>query len=334
MVTMPSPSDRGDLTGLHHVTAVTGEARENLSFYTQQLGMRLVKKTVNQDDTAAYHLFYADAHGSPGTDLTFFDWPNTRQRRHGHGTIGATFLRVRGVDTLEWWARRLTGAGLQREEIVHRAGRATLRFCDPEDQVITLVDDAGEAGGAPWERSPVPPERAISGLGPILLIQAALDPTAAFLTSVLGFRESGRYTDRLTQLEGSVVGEVEVFVFAMGGGGTGAEVHVAVVPGATRGLVGRGGVHHVAFRTPDDERHKGWQAHLARLGVGVTPVIDRFYFRSLYFREPGGVLFEIATDGPGFTADEPQESLGERLALPPFLEPHRSQIEAGLVPLS
>jgi glyoxalase family protein len=329
---MPTLADRGALSGLHHVTAVTGDARGNLSFYTQQLGMRLVKKTVNQDDTSAYHLFYADAHGSPGTDLTFFDWPNTRPRRHGYGTIGATSLRVTGTDTLAWWARRLTGAGVQCEDVADRAGRASLRFRDPEDQVITLVDDGGQAGGTPWEHSPVPPERAVQGLGPILLTQAILDPTATFLTSVLGFRESGRFTDSLTQPDGAAA-QSEVFVFSTGEGGSGAEVHVAIAPKSGRGLVGRGGVHHVAFRTPDDEQHTAWQAHLARLGVGVTPVIDRFYFKSLYFREPGGVLFEIATDGPGFTADEPKESLGERLALPPFLEPHRGPIEAGLVPL-
>lgn len=327
---MPVLQERGELTGLHHVTAVTGNARENLAFYTQQLGMRLVKKTVNQDDTSAYHLFYADAHGSPGTDLTFFDWPNTRPRRHGPGTIGATALRVNGTTTLEWWSRRLNAAGLERDDVTDRAGRASLRFRDAEGQVLTLVDDGGEPGGTPWEHAPVPPEHAIRGLGPILLTEASLDPTGAFLTSVLGFREEGRYADLLPD---SGEKQVEVFVFATGGGGAGAEVHVALAPGMARGLVGRGGVHHVAFRVPDDDRHVAWQHHLAQIGVGVTPVIDRFYFRSLYFREPGGVLFEIATDGPGFAADERPEALGESLALPPFLEPHRAEIEATLAPL-
>jgi glyoxalase family protein len=329
---MPVLHDRDELTGLHHVTAVTGDARANLSFYTQQLGMRLVKKTVNQDDTSAYHLFYADARGTPGTDLTFFDWPNTRARRHGPGTIGATGLRVAGTATLEWWARRLDAAGLARDDIIDRNGRASLRFTDPEDQVLTLVDDGGQEGGIPWEHSPVPPEHAVRGLGPILLTETALDPTASFLTSVMGFREAGRYSDVMPELAAGA-GPVEVFVFAVGSGGTGAEVHIAIAPGTPRGLVGRGGVHHVAFRVADDERHTAWQHHLAQLGIGVTPVIDRFYFRSLYFREPGGVLFEIATDGPGFAADERPEALGESLALPPFLEPHRAEIEAGLAPL-
>jgi glyoxalase family protein len=325
------PQEHGPLSGLHHVTAVTGEARSNLSFYTQRLGMRLVKKTVNQDDTSAYHLFNADSRGSPGTDLTFFDWPNTRPRRHGPGTIGSTALRVGSESSLEWWAARLDETGVPREEIVRRADRATLRFHDPEDQVITLVNDGGESGGVPWNRSSVPVEHAVRGLGPITLAEGALDPTGEFLVSVLGFREAGRYTDRIGDEENETVAVVTVF--ATGAGGAGAEVHVAVANGMHRGLVGRGGVHHVAFRTPDDERHRAWHRHLSSLGVGVTPVIDRFYFRSLYFREPGGVLFEIATDGPGFTADEPEESLGEHLALPPFLEPLRDRIEAGLVPL-
>lgn len=327
-----TPKDHGSLSGLHHVTAVTGDVRSNLSFYTEQLGMRLVKRSVNQDDTSAYHLFYADANGSPGTDLTFFDWPNTRPRRHGPGTIGSTWLRVRSEDSLDWWAARLDESGVRRQEVVQRGGRATLRFRDPEDQVITLINDEGEPGGVHWDQSPVPAENAIRGLGPVTVTEMSLDPTAAFLVSVLGFREAGRYTDRIGG--GGDESVAEVTVFATGPGGVGAEVHVAVVEGMHRGLVGRGGVHHVAFRTPDDEHHVAWQSHLASLGLGVTPVIDRFYFRSLYFREPGGVLFEIATDGPGFTADEPRESLGERLALPPFLEPQRERIEAGLVPLS
>jgi glyoxalase family protein len=314
------------------VTAVTGQARENLEFYTGQLGMRLVKKTVNQDDTSAYHLFYADAKGSPGTDLTFFDWPNTRPRRPGPGAIAATGLRVNGTSSLQWWGRRLDGAGIRRDDITDRGGRASLRFTDFEDQTLVLFDDGGEAGGTPWEESPVPAEHAIRGLGPILLAEHTLDPTAAFLTTVMGFREAGRYTEVLPELSGNG-SPLEVFAFAVGPGGAGAEVHVVPTRGAARGLVGRGGVHHVAFRVSDDAQHLAWQQHLARLGVGVTPVIDRFYFRSLYFREPGGVLFEIATDGPGFAADEPQEALGEQLALPPFLEPHREEIEARLAPL-
>lgn len=326
-----TPKDHGSLSGLHHVTAVTGDVRSNLNFYTGQLGMRLVKRSVNQDDTSAYHLFYADANGSPGTDLTFFDWPNTRPRRHGPGTIGSTWLRVGSEESLAWWGKKLGESGVQRETVAQRGGRATLRFRDPEDQVITLVNDEGEPGGVPWEQSPVPEVHAIRGLGPVTLTEIALEPTAAFLVTVLGFREAGRYADRIGDDGSESVAEVTVF--ETGAGGVGAEVHVAVVGGMHRGLVGRGGVHHVAFRTPDDEHHIAWQRHLASLGAGVTPVIDRYYFRSLYFREPGGVLFEIATDGPGFAADEPVDSLGERLALPPFLEPQREQIEAGLIPL-
>lgn len=326
-------TDHGLLHGLHHVTAVTANVRANLAFYTTTLGMRLVKRSVNQDDTSAYHLFYADAVGSPGTDLTFFDWPETPPRRHGPGTIGSTALRVGSRASLEWWSERIDDAGLHREEITERGGRATLRFSDPERQVLTLVDDGGLPGGVPWSAGGVPAEHSIRGLGPITLTEASLDPTGDFLTGVLGFAESGRYTDVVADESRDVAHEVEVIVFATGEDGAGAEVHVALVRGVPRGSVGHGGVHHVAFRTPDDEAHRAWREHLARAGVRVTPVIDRFYFRSLYFREPGGVLFEIATDGPGFAVDEPPGTLGERLALPPFLEPQREEIEANLVPL-
>jgi glyoxalase family protein len=311
------------LHGIHHVTAVTGHAAGNLAFYTQVLGLRLVKKTVNQDDVSAYHLFYADAAGHPGTDLTFFDWPQAIRRRPGTGTISATGLRVPAA-ALDWWVERFETNCVASEGIAERAGRRTLAFTDPEGQRLQLIADTAD-GGTPWSGSPVPAEMAIRGLGPVTLTVSRLDPTERTLTEAMGFQPAGEYA---APEDGQAVR-----VYAVGSGGPGAEVHVAERPTEPYGAVGIGGVHHVAFRTPDDAEHRAWQQRLAAAGLHPTPVIDRYYFRSIYFREPGSVLFEVATDGPGFAADEDLEHLGERLALPPFLEPRRAEIVAGLRPL-
>jgi glyoxalase family protein len=321
------------LEGLHHVTAVTGDAGGNVNFYTQVLGMRLVKKTVNQDDVSAYHLFYADEAGHAGTELTFFDWPDAGPRRDGTGTIAAIALRVPDRESLTWWEQRFAELGVAHGAIEERAGRATLPFTDPEGQRLELVAPAvgevGVPGGTPWAGSPVPAERQIRGLHAVRLAVARLDPTDRVLTETLGFRQAGNYT--LPAQGGSP--ERHVTIFQVANGGPGTEVHLEERPDLRRGRVGIGGVHHVAFRTPNDEQHEAWQERVADAGLNVTPVIDRFYFHSIYFREPGGVLFEIATDGPGFATDEDPAHLGERLALPPFLEPYRARIEAGLRPL-
>lgn len=314
------------LAGLHHVTAVTGDISLNVAFYTQVLGLRLVKKTVNQDDVSAYHVFYGDEVGSPGTELTFFDWPHVGPNLPGTGTISAIALRVSGRAALDWWARRLAALGIAHVGVVERSGRAVLAFADPEGQRLELVDDGGPPGGRPWRDSPVPPEMAIRGLHAVSIAVARLAPTVRLLTDVLGFRQAGEYA-------AADDAAWRVLVFESGAGGPGAEVHVAERPDLGRGVVGIGGVHHVAFRTPDDDEHRRWRQRLALAGVAVTPIIDRYYFRSLYFREPGHVLFEIATDGPGFATDEDVAHLGERLALPPFLEPRRAAIEAGLRPI-
>lgn len=323
------------LGGLHHVTAVTGHAAENVTFYTQVLGLRLVKKTVNQDDVSAYHLFYGDEAGHAGTELTFFDWPDAGANRAGHGTIAAIAMRVPDRAAIEWWERRFADYGVSHQLIQQRAGRATLPFSDPEGQRLELVAPAeGEeqpvAGGTPWAGSPVPPEYQIRGLHAVRLIVARLDPTVSVLTETMGFQQAGEYTLAADQ-NGP---DRPVVIFQVGAGGPGTEVHLEARSDLRRGAVGIGGVHHVAFRTPNDEEHHTWRERLARAGLGVTPIIDRFYFHSIYFREPGGVLFEIATDGPGFATDEDAAHLGERLSLPPFLEPYRPQIEAGLRPLS
>jgi glyoxalase family protein len=313
------------LRGIHHVTAVTGRAPANVAFYTQVLGLRLVKKTVNQDVTSSYHLFYGDEVGHPGTEMTFFDWPDVPRHIAGAGDVSAVTFMVPDRAALEWWLRHFVTQGVQHREIEQRDGRSVLPFLDPEGQRLELV--TGERKDTtPWRESPVPPEVAIRGFGAVTLVVEALEPSARFLTDVLGFRRAGEY--RFPDNESR-----RALIFETGDGGLGTEVHLEERPDLPPARVGIGGVHHVAFRTPNDEEHRSWRQALARAGVGVTPVIDRYYFRSIYFREPGGVLFEIATDGPGFTADEDVQHLGQELSLPPFLEPHRAEIEAALEPL-
>ncbi len=310
------------LTGIHHLTAISANAPQNHAFYTQVLGMRLVKKTVNQDDTSAYHLFYADAEASPGTDLTFFEWPVPRERRGTHAII-RTALRVSGRETLDYWASRLDAHQVARGDIHERDGRLSLDFEDPEGQRLTLVDDGGDGEAHPWDRSPVPAERQIRGLGPITISVPNPDPTDLVLTRVLEMRKARTYRE----------GDVDVHVYEMGPGGAGAEFHVAVEPHLQPAQQGAGGVHHVAFRTPDIAQYNAWAERLASIRLPSSGPVDRFYFRSLYFREPNGILIEIATDGPGFAVDEPKATMGESLALPPFLESKRAAIEAGLKPL-
>jgi glyoxalase family protein len=312
--------------GIHHVTAVTAKASQNVAFYTQTMGMRLVKKTVNQDDVSAYHLFYADALGSPGTDLTFFDWPQMDRNRNGAGSIVRTALRVGNRQALEWWQQQFDEKGITHGGIIEEGGQTLLRFLDPEGMELELVDDQGVPGGQHWEHSPVPEEAGIKGLHSVALMVRELEPTEMVLKEVMGFRQVREY-----YTEGD--SERRTVVYESGEGGPGTEVHIEAGGHLRPGSLGAGGVHHVAFRTPDDAEQEAWRDRLLQVGLNVTPVIDRFYFKSIYFRIPGGILFEIATDGPGFHADEDIEKLGERLALPPFLEPRRESIEAQLKPL-
>ena len=320
----------GALTGLHHVTAITGSAPANVRFYTRTLGMRLTKKSVNQDDVTAYHLFYGDAVASPGSELTFFDWPHATPRRGGPGTVASTGLRVGSEQALEWWAGRLTSADVTHRDIADENGRATLRFLDPEGQSLLLVDDRGLANGVTWDTGEIVPEHGVKGLGPATIEVADPRAMTSFLTDVLGFRPVNEY---VTQTSPDVAAETTIRVFATADGDVDAQLHLAVRPDAPRGRFGRGGVHHVALRTPTEVTHAAWRERIDDAGFQVTPVIDRFYFRSIYFMTPSGVLFEIATDGPGMTAHEPFEHLGERLSLPPFLEARRAEIEKGLIPL-
>ena len=309
------------LHGIHHLTAVTADAPGNFAFYTGVLGMRLVKRTVNQDDVSAYHLFYADAQGSPGSDLTFFDWPAARERR-GSNSVVRVALRVAGAAALEYWLARFDALDVAHGPLGEVDGRATLAFEDPEGQRLALVDDGGAGPAHPWHRSPVPPPHQIRGLGPITMSVPSLAASERFVTDILGMRAARRY-----EADGA-----PVQVYAMGGGGPAAELHIRLDPQLGPAQPGAGGVHHVAFRVPD-AAYDGWVERYDRLGVRSSGPVDRYYFRSLYAREPGGVLFEIATDGPGFATDEPLDALGERLALPPFLEPRRAAIERGLKPL-
>lgn len=317
------------LTGIHHLSAITSKIAQNHAFYTGALGMRLVKKTVNQDDVSAYHLFYADGIGSPGSDLTFFDFPAVRER-FGTRSIVRTGLRV-PVDSLPYWKDWLTQLKVSHGEIVERDGRPIIEFSDGEGQRLTLVGDAQAAAPNAWAKSPVPAEHQIRGLGPITISVPALGPTQNVLEELMNMRHAREYTGDASDGSDSTS---SVHVFEMGPGGAAAELHVAVEPQLPRTNPGAGGVHHVAFRVPTIAEYNQWAKRLEDFGARSSGPVDRFYFKSLYFREPGGILFELATDEPGFSADEPQETMGQRLALPPFLEPHRAEIEGGLKPLS
>jgi glyoxalase family protein len=309
------------LHGIHHLTAITADAKANHHFYTAILGLRLVKKTVNQDDVSAYHLFYADGEATPGTDLTFFEWPVPPESR-GSRAITRTAFRVAGGAALEFWQARFVAHGLAHGAIEAIDGRLTLGFEDHEGQRLALIDDGGAGPAFPWARSPVPAEFQIRGLGPIELTVPDLAPTERFVTLIYGMRKARDYARNGRPIH----------VFAMGEGGAGAELHVLVDPALAPARQGAGGVHHVAFRARDDE-YGAWVARYAELGLPSSGPVDRFWFKSLYVREPNGILFEIATDGPGFTADESLERLGETLSLPPFLAHRRAEIEAGLAPL-
>jgi glyoxalase family protein len=313
-----------DLLGIHHLTAVSARIRDNHRFYTKTLGMRLVKRSVNQDDVSAYHLFYADALGSPGTDLTFFDWDVARETR-GSRSITRTCLRVSGLGSLEFWLRHLAEYSGVTGEIVERDGRLTLDFEDPEGQRLSLVDDEGAGEAHAWNRSPIPAEYQVRGLGPIVMSVPDLGPTDAVLREVANMRPVREYPhpDDARHV---------VHVYAMGPGGPHAELHVAVQPDLRPGRPGAGGVHHVAFRTPDAD-YDAWADRLNTLGMPNSGKVDRYWFRSLYFREPNGVLFEIATEGPGFAVDEDAATLGEKITLPPFLETRREAIVKHLKPI-
>ncbi|GMA61727.1 ring-cleaving dioxygenase [Alicyclobacillus fastidiosus] len=316
-----------ELMGIHHLTAVSSRIRENYQFYTTVMGLRLVKRSVNQDDVSAYHLFYSgDRRGVPGNDLTFFDWDIPREER-GTRSITRTYLRVHGESALSWWADWLRDKGVKQNPIENIDGRATLLFEDPEGQRLALVDDGGRGDAhEAWERSVVPAENQIRGQGPIMISVPELRYTDMVLTTVMSMRQVRQYAHPENAKH-------TVYVYEMGPGGPHAELHVAVQPELPVAQLGAGGVHHVAFRTPNETEYHEWIQRIQSYRIPNSGEVDRYWFCSLYFREPNGILFEIATDEPGFAVDEDPESLGEKIVLAPFLEPRRAEIVANLKPL-
>lgn len=311
------------LNGLHHVTAVSAEIANNVNFYTQVLGLRLVKKSVNQDDVSAYHLFYADKVGSPGTDMTFFDWPHIGPNIRGTDSIAGTAFRVPSHHALEFWVKRFDDLEVAHGEIMDFSGRELLPFEDPEGQQLYLVNDRGaEFEGEIWQRPDIPDEYALRGFYSTIFSIQSIDQLDMIFTDILNFER--------VETVAWIDGESSASIYTTNQGGPGSEIWLLEQPRLGRGRLGAGGTHHVAFRVKDFETQKKWHTHLTGAGLSVSSLIDRFWFRSIYFRVSNGILFEIATDGPGFDIDEAPESLGEKLVLPPFLEERREEIEAGL----
>ena len=305
--------------GLHHITVIAGPAQENLDFYAGILGMRLVKRSINQDDPGTYHLFYADAAGHPGTDLTFFPWAHLAPPRLGHGLAVEIGLEV-PRDSLDWWGVRLQRYGFTAEAIETRFGDRVLPLSDPHGVRLALTESARALPRVfePWQGSPIPVAQQIRGLYGGRLWEREHAPTARFLTGALGFRELGRE------------GEWTRYGFDEASG----VVDIRETPGERRGAWGVGAVHHLAWTVEDLDEELAIRAQIEAAGGHATEVIDRFWFKSVYFKEPGGVLFELATRGPGFAVDEDPSHLGESLVLPPWYEPSRTEIERVLPPLS
>ena len=300
------------LPGIHHVTAITSDAQRNVDFYAGLLGLRFVKKTVNFDDPGSYHLYYGDELGRPGSVMTFFVWPGAGRGRQGPGQVTATAFAI-PPGSLAWWAERLRGSSV-RTAAEARFGDEVLAFADPDGMRLELVAPARADPREPWAGGGVPAEHAIRGFHSVTLTLIGHEETARMLTAILGFRPAAADAGRDRFATGEVGGVVELLS----------------LPDAPSGVTAVGTVHHVAWRTPDDAAQLAWREELLRAGHDVTPVLDRQYFHSIYFREPGGVLFEIATDLPGFTVDEPEERLGSTLRLPPRLEPLRQELEGRL----
>jgi catechol 2,3-dioxygenase-like lactoylglutathione lyase family enzyme len=305
------------LSGLHHVTAITSNAQTNIDFYCGVLGLRLVKVTVNFDDPTSYHLYYGDALGQPGTIMTFFVWPGASRGRVGPPALTATSFAI-PEGALPFWAARLAEHGVVTKRAVARFGEDVLGFEDLDGMALEFVATPTPGGGATMD-GPIPAENAIRGFHGVTVSEEGYEKTARLLSDVMGFRTDGHEGNR--------------FRYRTGAGAFASVVDLLCVPDARHGTLGAGIVHHVAFRTPDDVQQREWRSRIAGLGYNVSPVMDRQYFRSIYFREPGGVLFEIATDLPGFAADEPADRLGTKLMLPPQFERHRSELEAKLPPV-
>jgi glyoxalase family protein len=306
------------LTGIHHVTAIASDPQRNLDFYTSVLGLRLVKLTVNFDDPGTYHFYFGNATGAPGSILTFFPWVGMRRGTVGSGQVSATAFAV-APDSLDYWQSRLAAAGVSLRDAGLRFGERVLAFADPDGMPLELIGVAGLEPAGAWTGEDVPAAHAIAGFhGATLLVDEAA-PTAALLTE-MGLTAAGVEGDRAR------------YTFA--GQGPGRAVDVVAVRDGLIGRMGAGTVHHIAWRTPDDAQQEAWRRQLAAAGAGVSPVMDRSYFHSIYFREPNGILFEIATDPPGFATDETPDHLGEALRLPPWMDSQRAEAERRLPALT
>ncbi len=303
------------IPGIHHVTAIAGDPQANIDFYASVLGLRLVKLTVNYDDPSTYHLYFGDEQGHPGTILTFFPWPGVPKGQKGSGQAVDTSFSI-PEKALDYWTGRLKAHRVPFEGPFGRFDERVISLSDPDGLSLELVSGASSAKDRLWEMGPVQSEYAIRGFHHVTLSEKESGLTATLLTETMGFRSLGREGDKVR--------------FETGNGGPGAIVDLLVQPGRPRGLISVGTTHHVAWRTPSDGEQRDWREAIAEAGLNVTPIIDRRYFHSIYYREPGGVLFEIATELPGFTVDQPVEELGTRLVLPPWLEPSRTEIESHL----
>lgn len=307
------------ILGIHHVTAIASDPQQNIDFYTGVLGLRLVKVTVNFDDPHTYHFYYGDRVGSPGSVLTFFPWPHSPPGLKGTGQVTTTSFLI-PQDSLPYWRERFRANNVRVGELEHlfKTGEEGLIFYDRDDLKLGLIVSESSSGDTfvPWEKAPIPEKHAIHGFHGVTLSEEGYERTASLLKDAMGFKLADEEGDQ--------------FRYEVGTGGASTYVDVLCQPALPRGEVLAGTIHHVAFRTPDDDQQKAWRQELVKLGLNITPVIDRQYFHSIYFREPGGVLFEIATDPPGFAIDESEEELGTSLKLPPWLERSRKHIEAAL----
>ena len=307
------------IAGLHHVTAIASDPQRNLDFYVGLLGLRLVKRTINFDDPGTYHFYFGDARGMPGTILTFFPWPGARRGHRGIGQVEATAFAI-SPDSVRYWLDRFKEQHVAAEKAPARFGEEVIRFTDPDGLLLELIGTNSQAKIEPWTNSPVPAEHSLRGFHSVSAALEGYERTAKLLTESFSYRlvqESGnrfRFT-------------------APSDAGPGRTVDLLCVPDGRAGNVAAGSVHHIAFRAKDDAEQLQWRESLVELGYNVTPVMDRTYFHSIYFREPGGILFEIATEPPGFTLDETVEELGSKLRLPPWLEGERSRIEQVLPPI-
>lgn len=308
------------ISGLHHVTAIASDPQRNLDFYVGTLGLRLVKRTINFDDPGTYHFYFGDAVGTPGTILTFFPWPGARPGTRGSGEVAATAFSI-PADSVPFWLERLKEQRVLAERAPERFGEEVIRLRDPDGMPLELVASRADSPVETWERATVTTEHALRGFHGVTAALEGYERTARILTDVFGYRLIGEHGNRFRFQADS---EARV----------GNTLDLLCIPDGRRATGGAGSVHHIAFRAKDDAEQLHWREKIVNLGLNVSPVMDRTYFHSIYFREPGGILFEIATDAPGFAVDEPSAELGEVLRLPTWLEATRSKIESLLPPIT